>query len=570
MTTPIRKVQFTLLLSSLLMMAIVLLLASGVFSNAQPVDASLGDDGDQQTQAALASAVPVAAPVPPPPPKPIDPSDAFFKDGVIPQIKIELSKEQADKLRGNQRAYVECTLIIDGKTTIKKARVKLKGAAGSFRNLDDRPAFTLSMPSKKHAFHGLDKFHLNNSVQDESFVSELISSQICRAAGYPATRATHARVFLNDRDLGFYGLKEGFDEHFLARNFKDGNGNFYDGGFCQDIDANLEKDEGTGPEDRSDLKALIAACREGDVNKRWVEIEKNLDVDMFLKFVALELMMSHWDGYAQNRNNYRVYFRGDDKKAVFMPHGMDQMFGDANFSVFHVPGPIVTSAVLNNPAWRERYRQIVREMLPLFEAKKLHEQIDEAYKRMRPVAAGISEDRAKHLDGRVQDFKNRVAGRYDGILRQFPPEPIPFNKDGFAVIEKWEAKGAGDAKLESKQVDGKNVLLIETGPSNNCDASFRSTVRLARGQYKVEAKVKTNAIAAINDGRGGGAGLRISGGNRVNQAQNQAAGTADWQTVSYPLEIAEDLREVVIVAELRSTAGSAMFDMSSLRVVKVK
>lgn len=566
MTAPTRRYQFTLILSSLMLLTFVLLLVSGAFTDVQPVEASPSTGSITQQAAAAAVVVPVP---PPPPPKPVDPSDVFFNEGKIPQIKIVLSKEQADKLRGNQRAYVECDLIIDGQPAIKKVRVKLKGAAGSFRNLDDRPAFTLNMP-KKTQFHGLDKFHLNNSVQDESYVSELISSQICRAAGYPAARASHARVWLNDRDLGFYGLKESFDENFLARNFKDATGNLYDGGFCQDIDAALELDNGSGPTDRSDLKALIAACREGDVNKRWIEIEKNLDIDMFLKFVALELMMSHWDGYAQNRNNYRVYFRGDDKKAVFMPHGMDQMFGDANFSVFHVPGPIVTSGVLNNPVWRDRYRQIVRELLPLFEPEKLHAQIDEAHKRMRPVVAAIHEDRAKHLDARVQDFKNRVAGRHAGILRQFPPEPIPFNKEGFATIEKWEAKGVGDAKLEAKQVDGKAVLLIETGPSKQCDASFRTTIRLARGKYQIEAKVKTKDVAAIADGRGGGAGLRISGGNRNEQPQNQAAGTGDWQTVSYPLEITDDLREVVVVAELRSTAGSVMFDQSSLRVVRAK
>ena len=447
-------------------------------------------------------------------------------------------------------------------------RVKLKGAAGSFRHLDDRPAFTLNMPPKQ-AFFGLDKFHLNNSVQDDTYVSEWISATIIRSAGYPAARASHARVFLNDRDLGFYGLKEGLDEDFLKRNFTNGKGNLYDGGFCQDIDANLELDEGT-PNERSDLKALIAACREGDPAKRWTEIEKHLDVEMFLKYVALELMMSHWDGYAHNRNNYRVYFRGDDKKAVFIPHGMDQMFGDPNFSLYHIPGPIVANAVLNNPQWRERYRQIVRELLPRFDPKVLHPQIDELHKRMRVVVAAMGEDRARHLDHRVADIKGRIANRYDGIARSFPPEPIQFNGEGFATIERWEAKGQGDAKLETKQIDGKNVLLIETGPSKSCDASFRATIRLARGQYRLEAKVKVQDVAPVNDGRGGGAGLRISGGNRNEQPQNQAAGTGDWQTVSYALEITDELREVVAVAELRSTAGSVLFDVGSLRVVRVK
>ncbi len=545
-----RLATFAILLAMLLALAAII--AHEPVAQAQPATKAVGK------QAATKDG-----------PKKPDPTDEFFEKGIIPSIRIDLTKEEEQKLRGNQRAYVLCTLTVDGTKVYKNVRVKLKGAAGSFRNFDDRPALTLNM-DKDDRFYGLDKFHLNNSVQDESYMSELICAKTILAAGYPATRASHARVWLNGRDLGFYGLKEGFDNHFLKRHFAGAKGNLYDGGFCQDIDANLELDEGPGPEGRADLKALIAACREGDQTKKWARVEELLDIDAFLKFTALELMMCHWDGYVQNRNNYRVYFRSDDKKAVFFLHGMDQMFGDVNFSVFHVPGPIVANAVLSNPAWRERYREIVREMLPHFAPEKLHAHIDEAHKRIRPVVAGISEDRARHLDDRVRDFRGRMNERQKRIIAQFPPEPIAFTKEGFATLEGWQANAQGDAKLEIKKVAGRDVLVLETGPSNNCDASFRTTIRLAKGKYRIEGRVRTVRVAGTNDARGGGAGIRLSGGNRDKQVANQATGTADWRLVHLPIEITEELKEVVIVAELRSTAGTAFFDATSLRVVKVK
>jgi hypothetical protein len=503
-------------------------------------------------------------------PAKVDPSEEFFSRGQIPHLRLRLTKEAEQSLRAEPRKYVECTLIEDGMVPYEGTRVKLKGAAGSFRPLDSLPAFTLNMGKGKPEFHGLDKFHLNNSVQDESYLSEWLSSQLCREAGLPAARATHARVWLNDRDLGFYVLKEGFNEDFLRRHFPAalGKGNLYDGGFLQDIDAGLERDEGEGPDDKADLKALLAACREGDATRRGALIAERLDVDAFLNFVALELMMCHWDGYAQNKNNYRLYFRGDTKKAVFFPHGMDQMFGDPNYSVFHVPGTIVSSAVLQNPAWVAKYRQRVRELLPLFAPDKLHAKLDAGLQRIRPVLVAMDKNRAQYVEDRVRDFKNRVNDRQRNIRGQLPPEAIVFGKQAWVRIDGWEPNPEGDAKLEKKDVGGRLLLVIETGPSKNCVASFRTKVRLAKGNYLLEAKVRPVNVKGLSDGKGAGAGVRVASADRQNV--NKAVGTGDWQTVAYPFQVTEASGDVELVAELRSTAGGAIFDASSIRLVRLK
>lgn len=176
--------------------------------------------------------------------------------------------------------------------------------------------------------------HLNNRLQDPSYLSELASPDLNLAAGVPATRTTHAPG-LAERLMCFYVLKQGFDDHFLKRHFPSSKGNLYDGGFLQEIDAKLEKDSGKGPDDHSDLQALGRRVPRGDPAKRAQELSELLDVEKFISFMALELMGCHWDGYCQNRNNYRVYFDPDTKRRHFFPHGMDQMFGDTNFGVLH-------------------------------------------------------------------------------------------------------------------------------------------------------------------------------------------------------------------------------------------
>ena len=105
------------------------------------------------------------SPLPRKPSKTPDASDAFFINGEIPTMKIYIDDTELNKLRGNLRAYVKCRVVENDKTEYKDIGVKCKGAAGSFRGVDDRPALTLNFDKyiKKQTFHAMDKIHLNNS-----------------------------------------------------------------------------------------------------------------------------------------------------------------------------------------------------------------------------------------------------------------------------------------------------------------------------------------------------------------------------------------------------------------------
>ncbi len=81
-------------------------------------------------------------------------------------------------------------------------------------------------------------------------------------------------------------------------------------------------------QDRAALEALADAALETDVAKRWPRLEQALDVDRFVDFMAMEVMVGHRDGYCLARNNYRVYHDIDSDRMVFFPHGMDQLFGN--------------------------------------------------------------------------------------------------------------------------------------------------------------------------------------------------------------------------------------------------
>jgi hypothetical protein len=501
-----------------------------------------------------------------------DASDAFFKSNRIPRLKIEIAAEELTKLRQKDREYVRCTIIEDDKKRYVDVGIHLKGAAGSFRGLDDRPALTLNFDKfkKGQRFHDLDKLHLNNSVQDATYLQEQLCSELFLANGIATPRAGHARVWLNGRDLGFYVLKEGFDVAFLRRYFDDPSGNLYDGGFVTDLNAALKKQSGSNPDDRSDLQALVKACSEPDLAKRWERVAQLVDIDHFVTFMALELVMCHWDGYCMNRNNYRVYIDPRSKRAYFLPHGMDQMFGDPGYGVLQVPGALVAGVVMTNPDWRVKYRERLNQLLPQFHPpEKLQRRVDELYKRIEPVLAEMNKETVQHVRHHANWLKEQIKARGANLVQQnaiVDPRPLQFNAAGVAAISTWEKRSeADDAKLEIIEKTGEPKLLSITCGAGRCVASWRSRVILPAGKYRFEAEAKGEKIEGNQDSQGTGAGVRLSGNNRT----NKLIGTKAWSTLRHEFTIDQPQQEVELVAELRAVKGRVWFKAESLRVVRV-
>ena len=492
-------------------------------------------------------------------------------------MTLEIAPVECAKLAENAREYVPCRLREQGGDSWDNAAVKLKGAAGSFRDLGDKPAFTLRIDKyrKKQFFHGLSKFHLNNSVQDETYLHEWLCAGLFRDAGIAAPRVAHARVILNGRELGLYVLKEGFDKKWITRHFAAADGNLYDGGFCQDIDAELERDEGKGPDDHGDLHGLCEACRMTDSEERWLRISERLDIEAFLTFAAMELMTCHWDGYCWQKNNYRVYFDAGSHKAFFLPHGMDQMFGDPGASILERPGAIVASAVMQNPEWRARFRDRIRQLRPLFDPpNKLLGQVNRMERSIRLVLEQIDPEQAGGYAERVQELKARLTARAANLRDQSdepeppPPRPLEFTGNEGIELADWQpASESEDAVLEVVALqDERAAYLIRCGSAGPCIASWRRTLLLARGEYRLVVSAATSDLAPLQDEKGAGAGVRISGSTRTTGLE----GTSHWQPLEFRFSVAEDEQEVTLVAELRATAGQVQFDTQSMRLFRLE
>ena len=339
----------------------------------------------------------------------------------VPTLKIEVDKANLTMLNKDVRKYVRAIIRVDT-VTYRDVGLHLKGAAGSFRNWDDKPALTINSNkfTKGLTFNGLDKFHLNNSVQDGSFFNELISGDMFNAAGVPAPRSAHVIVELNGRKVGLYLLKEGFDRTFLARHFKDVSGNLYDGGFLRDIDQNLQLDSGPGC-DWKDLKDLAKACREPDQAKRLKEIDKRLDLDKFYAYWAVEVLCGDWDGYTRNRNNYRVYHDPKSDKCVFFAHGKDQLFQSAGDILEQGWGGLCARRLFETEEGRKRYFKTLKDIFEKhYDVKAMHARIDKLTPRVVEALEKVNKEWAQWFKDEAKNEKQRIKDRFEFVKKELP------------------------------------------------------------------------------------------------------------------------------------------------------
>lgn len=507
----------------------------------------------------------------------------WFNEGKIPSIRIEVGEEAATVLRayrwewgGNEAARSNVLVTVyEGTTRYTNVALHLKGSAGSFRPFDDRPALTLNFGKNgsPQRFHGLEKLHLNNSIQDGSYISEVLARQLFQEAGIPTPRAAHCQVFLNDRNLGLYVLVEGWTKQFLKRHFPDAKGTLYDGGFAHDIDRELIVNLGEAQPGQPDIRSLHAAAQIPDAAERLRQLGQRMDLDRFYRLAALEVLLAHWDGYCIGRNNYRIYENQARKQLVFLPHGLDQLFGvyrsTPEYSITPNFKSIVARAVIGTPVGRSNYlHQLGTLYTNLFGGGKVLAQVDAIAQELEAVFEPNSR-RSQIWKNAVANLKDRIQRRTVSVADQLanPRQPLKFDPAGVAHLKSWGFKSdsTGQTVGERSVEDGVYLLKL-TNPEirPRTWGSWRHTELVDGGRYEFRARVKILSNPASGEGELLGMVIRMSG----DRDGFPAAVSQSWQELSYSFEVAGPT-EIEFLCELRGPGMVGVVDAKSLRLVKL-
>jgi len=520
-------------------------------------------------------------------------------DGPVLHWEVQVRRADLAKLRNSGGPWnrendpdSSATVRAGGQVWTNVA-IHLKGAAGSFRPVDDLPALTLNFGKLQdgQTCEGHRKLHLNNSVQDASRLDEILASEMYLQSGLPTPRATRALVSLNGRYLGIYVLKGGWDKAFLKQHFGSSKGNFYDSGFLKDLDTNLERDSGEGAPDWSDLIALRQSLAVPDPAERLQRVSRHLDIDRIATLGALQILLDDWDGYLRNRNNYRVYHVPASDRLVLMPHGMDQLWRSPRGSFSPPLSSLLGQRLFSIPAMADRLTHRMRELTnTVFRPQFVDGVFSNAQSRLRERL--VLEGREAELppvqravDSTLQRTRQRMAAFVS--QRYQPPQPGEFDSNDRMRLTDWSSSSPEQEGYATRieAAEGTSVFRI-TASADEGRTSLQKRILLAPGLYQWEARVRTRSVSGFGaclDVEWGRRGQRFDEGSTPLQS---VTSTADWTLLKREIlipargeggrrrpggpmgENGSSPREIILHAELRADSGTAEFDADAFVLSK--
>jgi hypothetical protein len=249
-----------------------------------------------------------------------------------------------------------------------------------------------------------------------------------------------------------------------------------------------------------------------------------------------------------------------------MPSGLDQMFWMTQGPIFpHVNG-LVAKAAFELPEIRTRFLEKLRHLSSdVFDVQSITNQVDQLARRLQPILSGLNSDAGDGYLNRAGEFSKKIAERFEHVRTQLanPPKLLNFDPAGAARLTEWTSRAEfGRPRFERMtSPDGGDVLQIIA--SGTGIGLWSSKVWLEQGRYRLEGKVKVEGVAAAPGDPRGGAGFRV--GRRYSK---RVKGDSDWAALTHDLQVDMPMSEVELFCELRGAAGSASFDLGTLRLIR--
>ncbi len=375
--------------------------------------------------------------------------------------------------------------------TISNIGFRLRGNTSRYA---DKKSFKVSFNTfiQGQKWNGIEKMNLNGEHNDPSILRSYLSAYLLKSGDLISPRNSYVKLYINNEYKGLYLNVEHIDEEFIQKRFpNDDNGNLYKASYGADLTYlgsnasnyyNLyELKTNETANDYSGLINFLNILNTVSITDFPCAIQEILDVESYLKTLAIEVLCGHWDGHSFNKNNFYLYQRPSDGKFMLIEYDMDNTFGIdwmninwANRNIYdwshpNQPRPLY-ERMMNVPFFKDRFSYYISEMLqgnfnnstliPILESKQNQIEAAALADNYRELDYGFSDSDFQnsliqawggHVSTSVASFiYNRNTSAYNQLIYQGLENPCQLNLEE-AVFAQDEVEGYYD--LTGKRLD---------------------------------------------------------------------------------------------------------------------
>lgn len=380
------------------------------------------------------------------------------RNGVSGMMGIEFKEVHAD-MEFNGEPLKDIAIRYKGNGTFLESRRSLK------RSLKvDTNDFV-----KGQKLAGLTKLNFHNNVTDPSSMNEVLSLQLFRDAGVPASRTAYARVYVTvagkyDRKyFGLYSIVENVDDDFAKERFGSKKGAIFKPStprpFTDLGDAWKAYNQAYDPKTEltvAQAERVMEFCKlvsKADDAEFEARVGDYLDLEEFARFMAVTVYLSSMDSILGVGQNYYVYLHPESRKLQFIPWDHDHSFGQFGMGGAEQP-PIHQPWQGENPflnrvfkveKFKKRYLEVMEEFSKtIFQPERFHRQVDELAGAIRTA---------------VQEESEELLGRFD---RAVAGEPSPSAPPAGRPTKSIKTFVGNRTQAIADQLEGKPIRETET------------------------------------------------------------------------------------------------------------
>ncbi len=446
------------------------------------------------------------------------PNTGTLYDGKVHKIALVMAPDSFEALISDTNRWTNhsypATFIYDDTDTLYNVGVRIKG--NTSRN-SAKLSFKIDVDEyKNQTYQGLKTFNLNGSHNDPSVSREFLCSYVMNADSSLCYRTNPVQLYFNGQLRGIYANAEQVNKKFLESRFGENKGNLYKCSWPAELswlgsnqqtykdlinpsplnERAYELKTNESADDYSDLVAFINVINNTPTAQFAAAIDSIFDVQSYLKTLATEILIGHWDNYFYNKNNYYLYHNAQGK-FVYLPYDMDNtlgvQWGVSNIATRDIynwgnkqnsQSPL-TYKILAVPQFKTDYENYLYQlcngvfsetyMFPVVDSLKTKlapaVAVDPFFNNMVPTDYGYTTSQwslsyTEAIDDHATvGIKPFISTRRTSALQQLPaitglPE---YNNNGFAIYPnpsqgKWQLEAATEGQVFVLDMTGRLIL----------------------------------------------------------------------------------------------------------------